>query len=349
MNNKLYNIINNLLICIIIILIFIIIMLLIVKNTSITKLNTNKYDDGNIVEKQEQEETPTRSKYQTSITFDNYYDNSNVKTVKDAYKLIVDDSVNQKSSCPKEILDIENEIIEKYDISAVNLCELDINLANKIKDIIDTIYNDYPLARGYLTNLTIGNLTMDESNIVAFFQSSRLFSLTKKDARIYKMIMLLNSRYFLNTTLLSASSRNAGETGWWPRNTNEVSVVIHELGHYLSFLSSLQKHNYNLKILISKKDSPEYYEIISNFSSGKDSYDLINEAYNKFIKDTNSNATFDNFRRSISEYAIAKDKKGNYIYDETIAEAFHDVYLNKESARPASIYIVNELKQYLGG
>ena len=53
MNNKLYNIINNLLICIIIILIFIIIMLLIVKNTSITKLNTNKYDDGNIVEKQE--------------------------------------------------------------------------------------------------------------------------------------------------------------------------------------------------------------------------------------------------------------------------------------------------------
>ena len=64
---------------------------------------------------------------------------------------------------------------------------------------------------------------------------------------------------------------------------------------------------------------------------------------------TKTNATFDNFRRSISEYAIAKDKKGNYIYDETIAEAFHDVYLNKESARPASIYIVNELKQYLGG
>jgi 8-oxo-dGTP pyrophosphatase MutT (NUDIX family) len=34
-------------------------------------------------------------------------------------------------------------------------------------------------------------------------------------------------------------------------------------------------------------------------------------------------------------------------YDETIAEAFHDVYLNKENANIASIYIVNKLKEKL--
>ena len=37
------------------------------------------------------------------------------------------------------------------------------------------------------------------------------------------------------------------------------------------------------------------------------------------------------------------------IYDETIAEAFHDVYLNGDNATPASIYIVRVLKQKLNG
>ena len=35
------------------------------------------------------------------------------------------------------------------------------------------------------------------------------------------------------------------------------------------------------------------------------------------------------------------------IYDETIAEAFHDVYLNKDNAKDASKYIVSILKKKL--
>ena len=71
---------------------------------------------------------------------------------------------------------------------------------------------------------------------------------------------------------------------------------------------------------------------------------LIEEAYNNFIRDTGSNISFDNFRASISNYAMAKDGNGNYIYDETIAEAFHDFYLNGNNAKEASIYIFNTLK-----
>ena len=44
---------------------------------------------------------------------------------------------------------------------------------------------------------------------------------------------------------------------------------------------------------------------------------------------------------------MAKDSNGKYIYDETIAEAFHDVYLNGERANIASIYIVHTLKEKL--
>ena len=54
------------------------------------------------------------------------------------------------------------------------------------------------------------------------------------------------------------------------------------------------------------------------------------------------------FRSNISEYALAKDNEGNYIYDETIAEAFHDIYLNGNNANEESKYIVDVLKEKIG-
>ena len=55
----------------------------------------------------------------------------------------------------------------------------------------------------------------------------------------------------------------------------------------------------------------------------------------------------DGFRGTISTYAVAKDSKGNYIYDETIAEAFHDCYLNGDNAKIASKLILEVLKEKL--
>ena len=40
-------------------------------------------------------------------------------------------------------------------------------------------------------------------------------------------------------------------------------------------------------------------------------------------------------------------KNFTYIYDETIAEAFHDCYLNKEMAQPASKFIVEVVVSHL--
>jgi hypothetical protein len=52
---------------------------------------------------------------------------------------------------------------------------------------------------------------------------------------------------------------------------------------------------------------------------------------------------FVQFRESISKYAVSKDSTGSYIYDETIAEAFHDCYLNGSKAKPASRMIMKVL------
>ena len=75
---------------------------------------------------------------------------------------------------------------------------------------------------------------------------------------------------------------------------------------------------------------------------------MLDEAYQNYIAD-NGNINFDEWRGQISEYALAKDDSGEYIYDETIAEAFHDVYLNGEDANIVSKYIVEVLKKYIEG
>ena len=62
---------------------------------------------------------------------------------------------------------------------------------------------------------------------------------------------------------------------------------------------------------------------------------------------TGTRWTLDEFRASISQYAVAKDNTGNYIWDETIAESLHDVYLNGDNAAPASKEVVAVLRKYV--
>jgi hypothetical protein len=93
----------------------------------------------------------------------------------------------------------------------------------------------------------------------------------------------------------------------------------------------------------------DFYDMVMNWSDGTHSKSLINEAYNNYKQRYKSNITELEFRQSISDYAVAKDEEGNYIYDETIAEAFHDCYLNGSNATKASIEIINVLTKQIEG
>ena len=119
------------------------------------------------------------------------------------------------------------------------------------------------------------------------------------------------------------------------------------MGHYLSFLAMMNNYKVDSILLIQDKDTDMLYQLIDDFGSGKFSLLMITEAYNKFKKELGTSLTIDEWRATISSYAVAKDNSGNYIYDETIAEAFHDVYLNKDKAARASKYVVSVLKEKL--
>lgn len=290
-----------------------------------------------------------KGKYSTVIITDNKYEGVKVSTTSDAYALISKDSVEQKSTCPSEIVEIENEIISKYGITAVNLCEMDLDFAKEISNVFKKIYEEYPSVRGYLTNVSLINASLSEGYIAAFmpifpFATSNT---TSTYPWVIKTQVLLNTTYFLNPTRLEASVNDGSNSGHFPPNATIYSPVAHELGHYLSFLAMMKHHESNSILMIDDNNIETFYSIYSDFASGDYSLEMIEEAYNNYKKDYETTLDIDTWRGQISNYAVAKDNNGKYIYDETIAEAFHDVYLNEDNANIVSKYVVNVLKSKL--
>lgn len=285
----------------------------------------------------------------TAIIYDNTYTGVVVTDKELAYSLIKEDSVLQKVNCPNEIKKIEDMIINNYGIKAVNLCEMDLDFANELANVFKNIYQEYPEAKGYLTNVTLYNENdKSKENVIAAFGPFFLFE-SSTESYVFKMQIILNAAYFLNPTRLESSASVNSEMGWFPKNSTKYSPVAHEFGHYLSFIAMLKHYNGDSVLIIDESTEYLLYDLARDFKVGEFSYKMIEEAYENYKKDHPTNLSLDEWRSQISTYAMAKDDSGNYIYDETIAEAFHDVYLNKNNAALPSIYIVEVLKSRLKG
>lgn len=291
-------------------------------------------------------------KYSTAIITDNVYSGISVENIDDAQKLINQDSINQKKAdYPKEIINIENEIISRYSITAVNLKEMDVEFARELENVIKKIYEDYPGARGYLTNLTLTNLDMSQSGVIALFMPIFTFGTSNTSTTrpwVIKTQVQLNAKYFLNPERIDVAVETSSKAGHFPKNATRYSPVAHEFGHYLSFIALLNYYSTNSILIIEDNQLQNYYDIYNDFREGTFSKKMLDEAYQNYLS-SNQSIGFDEWRGQISEYALAKDATGEYIYDETVAEAFHDVYLNGNNANIASKYIVEVLKKYIGG
>lgn len=283
----------------------------------------------------------------TSIIHDNQYTKQfTISNSTDVFRLISTDSVKQKDKCPRNIVKIENEIIENYGITAVNLCEMNEDFAVELADVVKYIYNKYPSARNYLTNLTLANVGNDQSFIAAFMP---IFTFATSNTTsgypvAVKTQILLNAKYFLNTAKINNSVSYGSRSGYFPPNATRSSTVAHEFGHYLSYVALLNYFETKQLIFVKVNNSNTLYQVYDNFNAGDFSYNLLVEAYGMYKREYPS-ASFEQFRKSISTYAMAKDSNGSYIYDETIAEAFHDVYLNGDNAKYASRCIMKILEQ----
>ena len=290
-----------------------------------------------------------KNKYSTIIVEDNVYNNVKIRNKKDAFKLIKKDSESQKSTCPKEIIKIENDIIKKYNITAVNLCEMDVDFAKELENVLDRIYKEFPMAIGYITNITLMNGSKF-NGFIAAFSPFFIFAQADTDSTypwVNKIRILLNSKYFLNPNKLDIEVKKCSEIGHFPPNSTRYSSLAHEMGHVLSYLSLVKKRNIDQALMINNDNITDIYSLTSTYLNNTYSYELIKEAYDRYLKDTGNLIDFDDWRSTISKYAMAKDNNGIYIYDETIAESFHDIYLNGDNAKDASKYVFSVLKERL--
>ena len=225
----------------------------------------------------------------TQIEHENKYVKSYVNSLNDVYDLIKEDSVSQKQNCPKDIISIEEEIINNYNIKAVNLCEMSPSLANELKDVIAYIYNEYPNQRGYLTNITLGNVGKN-SYIAAFMP---IFVFVNSDTTStypigIKTQIILNAEYFLNESRFNNTIVHGTSIGYYPPNAKKSTTIAHEFGHYLSFRAMVKYYHTNNINYVKASDSKVVFDIYDDFLAGNFSYDIINHAYSNYLNQYNS-------------------------------------------------------------
>lgn len=289
---------------------------------------------------------------QTVIIADNVYKDVNLRNREDAVNLIILDSDTQKEKCTnEEIKKIERRLEVKHKIIAVNLCEMDEDFALELESTINKVFSDFPTIKGYLTNVTLNNAKDDESYIAAFTATQLFATSNTIDTypHAYKMVMNLNTKYFLNADYLESTVLDASIDDYFPKGASRSSVVAHEFGHYISFVSLLRSTFLDDTLLLTKDNYQKYLNLVNSWNRGDFSQKIIKEAYNNYRNNYHDSISEYEFRASISTYAVATDINGNFIYDETIAEAFHDNYLNGNNAKPASKEIIKVLRKYMNG
>lgn len=220
---------------------------------------------------------------------------------------------------------------------------MDLDKAKLIENVIDNIYSLFPNIKGYLTNITLAN-AKNSTEYVAFFQPIYQFANSTNNIEKYNKVnktqILLNSYYFLN----SDKSKNNIPKNWYVKDATYESLIAHEFGHYITFVSLLKSKDIDNIIFVTKDSLSQIEELLNIINKEIYSKELVELAINNYNNKYNTNIEVNDFAKNISNYAAALDSNGKIIYDEVIAESFHDYYLHKNNSSLSSLEIINILK-----
>lgn len=278
----------------------------------------------------------------------NEYNNQIINNKEEAINFIKEDIIKTSWQCKKntKVQIIEKEISTNYDIPIVSLCDVDEVVANKIKEVIDKTYKLFPNIKGHLTNITITNAKEGEEYI-AFFEPLCTFTNNNVSIEQYNKVnknqILLNSYYFLNKNILSKGLKE----NWYPTDATYETLIAHEIGHYITYITLLKENNIDNLTLITKENIEDYYKVQSLLKEQKYSKELVQISLNNYNIKYNTSITEKEFSSQISNYASQLTNKGNVNYDEVLAEAIHDYYLHEEKSSKSTIEIVNVIKERL--
>lgn len=274
------------------------------------------------------------------IKSDHIYNNRKIVSDLDAVNSIIYDSDSQDWLCSydKRVIDIERGLERDYGILSVSFCDISYEEALKIESVIRGSLDLFPNSYGYLTNITLSN-SKEMGNFVAYFQPIYRFingsSDVSKYNRVNKTQILLNSYYFLNVDKTRGIIDDKYNSGYYVSGGSMESLVAHEIGHYISFVTLLRSKGIDNVRFEEGNRLDEVYGLVN---SGEYSKGIVEEAL--------SDSSMDKECKSISQYAC-QSVNGNFVYDELIAEAVHDFYVNRANATDISKKIVDILRSRL--
>lgn len=277
----------------------------------------------------------------------NKYNNKIINTQEEAKELIKEDLAGTSWQCKKntQVQIIEKEISENYNIPSVNLCDVDTEEASKIKEVIDKTYKLFPNIKDYLTNITITNANKNE-DYIAYFEPLYTFVNENNNIEEYNKInktqILLNSYYFLNKNILNKGLKE----NWYPKDATYETLISHELGHYITYVTLLKENNIKDLTLVTKDNIEDYQKIKNILDSQTYAKVLVETSLNNYNTNNNTTITKEEFVGQISNYANQKIN-GELNYDEVIAEAIHDYYLHEEKSSQSTIEIIKIIKERL--
>ena len=191
---------------------------------------------------------------ETYVAVENKWENVSITTKEEAHELIRQDSENQKQRCRDElgikyekVEQIEKKLEKEYNIIAVNFCEMDADYLINLEKEIKKVYQEFPVLKNYMTNLSIANSSyMGDENIAQFNHATDFAtpkSILSGKSAVVKTRIYLNASYFLDLDSLKQTVKGKVEMGDYIPNADIYSIVIHEFGHYLSFIAALKNNN----------------------------------------------------------------------------------------------------------
>jgi len=291
-------------------------------------------------------EKELEKKYSTEICdhAENYVPDKRV-----AHKLIRAQGVLMREDCEENsVREIERYLEKTYELDAVNLRNMDQEMAEYIKAACDYIYKKYPVLKGYLTNITVTDSVSESSAAIAIYDDS-IFIMNPDNLYpiVIRRSILLRAKEFENIRRMKNLVKMNVDGNFWTEGTDIAAVIVHEFGHVLSDCIISYKYGLDNEIYIGEKEKEAYSKCCSEDLSYNQFFekDICEKAYENYKSQVDADATYDEFCGEISDYAIGAQADGGYSYSETIAEAVSNEYVLGENSCMAAKLIVEELEK----
>lgn len=203
----------------------------------------------------------------------------------------------------------EKEIKDKYNIRKLQTKHIDEELLKQILNNTKEIYKDFPQIRDKIKQ--IKEIEHDRAGMSIQPQKDN------------KYIMEINKKYFHSKEAAIKAYDKTVEMGIHPKGTTYKDMIIHELGHGVTYEIIRKINNNNARAIA--------FDWNNHITSNK----TVNEAFKKLQVDDIIQKQM--LIRNISKYSLT-DRT------ETIGEAFCDYYANRDKASLLSKTIIDVMR-----